>query len=206
MKKITIGSIFAIAIEIVCAYYIYHYDDIYNIYSMILIAISLILMILGMIKSNKIQILSYSLALITLLLVRNKTDSGISDGSYIIDWLSKIFTSKIIFINIMGNLVLYMPLYLLLNEEEKIKKIPVTRNLFIIKLFLIKLFPIMGLLLIIVSAELLQYILKVGVFDIIDIILNIIGVLIISVLSEVFRWKRNQKKQEKKKDKKNNKN
>ncbi len=201
MKKITIGSIFAIVIEAVCAYYIYHYDDIYNIYSMTLITISLCLMILGMIKSNKIQILSYSLALITLLLVRNKTDSGISDGSYIIDWLSKIFTSKIVFINIMGNLVLYMPLYLLLNEEERMKKIPVTWNL-----FLIKLFPIIGLLLIIVSAELLQYILKVGVFDIIDIILNIIGVLIISVLSEVFRWKRNQKKQEKKKDKKNNKN
>lgn len=201
MKKITIGSIFAIAIEVVCAYYIYHYDDIYNIYSMILIAISLILMILGMMKSNKIQILSYSLALITLLLVRNKTDSGISDGLYIIDWLNKIFTSKIVFINIMGNLVLYMPLYLLLNEEERIKKMPVTCNLFLIKLFLI-----IGLLLIIVSAELLQYILKVGIFDIIDIILNIIGVLIISVLSEVFRWKRNPKKQEKKKDKKNNEN
>lgn len=183
MKRITISSIFALVLEILLAYYIYTFSEIFNLFSIILIIISIVIMIIGIVLNDeKMQIFSYSIALITVIFVRNTTDNNITSISYIKDWLKILFTNKIVFINVWGNIVIYMPLYLLItNGIHKLRKL-----LTIVILFII-----------IVSSEFIQYILKVGVFDIIDIILNTIGLLVISFLNEVFRWKRNQRKQEK---------
>ncbi|MBQ8293344.1 MAG: VanZ family protein [Bacilli bacterium] len=83
---------------------------------------------------------------------------------YLVDWFKNIFNNKVVFINIVGNLVLFMPLGFILNKISKYKLINI----------------ISGLLIIIVL-EILQFITKRGVLDLVDILLNSIG-LIISIL------------------------
>lgn len=80
---------------------------------------------------------------------------------YLNGWLKRLFQNKIIFLNIIGNIVLYIPLGYILLEKIKSK----------FKLGLIS-------LVLIIVLEFIQFIIKVGVFDFIDILLNIIGVII----------------------------
>ena len=76
-----------------------------------------------------------------------------------------------IFINVIGNLILYIPLYILMNNNK-----------------------VFSLLILIIILELLQYILELGVFDIIDILLNFIGVIIISIIYRMKIWTQRTKK------------
>lgn len=85
----------------------------------------------------------------------------LSQYGYIRKWINILFTNKIVFINVIGNIILFIPLgYIARLIKSKM----------IIK--------IICLISFIVSLELLQYITKRGVFDFIDIILNISGSLI----------------------------
>ena len=79
-----------------------------------------------------------------------------------------MFTSKVIFINLIGNLVLFMPLGFILSTINKGK----------IKRIILNIILGMG---IIVVLELCQFITKRGVLDLMDILLNSTG-LIIGVL------------------------
>lgn len=146
-------------------YMIVTHQTIYNNISIILICLSLILYSIGVLTDKKgLLITGYLLSIITIILVRQRSDKIVNDEFYIIDWIKLIFENEVVFINVIGNIVLYIPLYILLNGK------------FIIILVLI------------IVLELLQYILELGVFDIIDILLNITGLIITMIIYKVNKW------------------
>ncbi len=105
----------------------------------------------------------YALLLIIVLFNRSRLNEKIiSDIDYIIKWKNLIFTNRIVFINLIGNILLFIPLGAILSSFNKIG---------LIKKILLAIVTIIVL-------EALQYILRLGVFDIIDIICNMIGVVI----------------------------
>ena len=105
----------------------------------------------------------YALLLIIVLFNRSRLNEKIiSDIDYIIKWKNLIFTNRIVFINLIGNILLFIPLGAILSSFNKIG---------LIKKILLAIVTIIVL-------ETLQYILRLGVFDIIDIICNMIGVVI----------------------------
>lgn len=90
---------------------------------------------------------------------REKFDESIySDGTYITKWIKLIFTNKVVFINLIGNILIFIPLGIFL-KYFKIRFI----SAFVIIIILV------------ISIETLQYLTKRGIFDIMDIFLNIIG-------------------------------
>lgn len=114
-------------------------------------------------------IITYSILLFLTLFVRSKYDTYKYDFSfYLFEWFTKMFTSKVIFINLIGNLVLFMPLGFILSTINKGK----------IKRIILNIILGMG---IIIVLELCQFITKRGVLDLMDILLNSTG-LIIGVL------------------------
>lgn len=114
-------------------------------------------------------IITYSILLFLTLFVRSKYDTYKYDFSfYLFEWFTKMFTSKVIFINLIGNLVLFMPLGFILSNINKGK----------IKRIILNIILGMG---IIVVLEFCQFITKRGVLDLMDILLNSTG-LIIGVL------------------------
>lgn len=163
-NKIVINSIITLMI-LSMGYMIVTHQTIYNNISMILICLSLILYSIGVLIDKKgLLIIGYLLSIITIILVRQRSDKIVNDEFYIIDWIKLIFENEVVFINVIGNIVLYIPLYILLNGK------------FIIILVLI------------IVLELLQYILELGVFDIIDILLNITGLIITMIIYKVNKW------------------
>ena len=118
--------------------------------------------ILNIFKQNKklyIYILAYSILLFLILFNRTTNkDFLYSDGKYIFNWLDLIFKNKIVFINIIGNIILFIPMGIIMKSL----------NVRLIEFLILILF-------IIFLIELTQYISKRGVFDISDIILNYIG-------------------------------
>ncbi|MBS5852762.1 MAG: VanZ family protein [Staphylococcus sp.] len=104
----------------------------------------------------------YVILLYLVLFNREKFDESIySDGTYIIKWIKLIFTNKIVFINLIGNILIFVPLGIFLKY---------------FKIQLISAFMI--IIILVISIESLQYLTKRGIFDIIDIFLNIIGAII----------------------------
>lgn len=163
-NKIVINSIITLMI-LSMGYMIVTHQTIYNNISIILICLSLILYSIGVLIDKKgLLIIGYLLSIITIILVRRRSDKIVNDEFYIIDWIKLIFENEVVFINVIGNIVLYIPLYILLNGK------------FIIILVLI------------IVLELLQYILELGVFDIIDILLNITGLIITMIMYKVNKW------------------
>lgn len=116
---------------------------------------------------NKYRFITFLVSyvvIIFLTLYYRKTNNTfkLANPMYIKDWIKMIFTSKIVFLNIVGNIILFIPFGFLLSEIKNINNI--------IK-FIIS-------LIIIIILEFIQYITKKGVFDYIDIILNYIGIII----------------------------
>lgn len=111
---------------------------------------------------NKLQLsfISYILFLVVFLLGRETTERNINFYFYLIEWLSIINKNKIVFINIIGNFVLFMPMVIYLNNK----------------------YYLLTIVWIIITFELLQLVTRRGVFDIVDITLNIIGVVLASIL------------------------
>ena len=177
MTNIRISSLMGLFIEICFSFLILNAPSIYNKVSIIMIAISIVLSIISIFRNwTKLEIISLCLAIITTLLIRNPKDSYTSSDYYLDSWFKLIFTNKTVFINIIGNILIYIPLYILVINER--------HNKLIIIYFLV------GIILI----EFMQYILKVGVFDIADIVLNFLGVLIVHLLLEVREWQKNKRK------------
>lgn len=112
-----------------------------------------------------VLISTYASLLIITLFNREPLETRmISDSTYIKKWLSLLFSNRIIFINLIGNIVLFIPLGSLLPNLIKNKSSKLILECFFLS------FLIVG------SLELLQFILKRGVLDIIDIVCNMIGV------------------------------
>lgn len=170
-KNIVINSIITFMI-LSMGYIIVTHQNIYNNVSIAFIIVSLFIYLYGVITYNKnICVFAYLLSIITIILIRGKIDKIINDDFYLIDWLKLILKNRIVFINVIGNLILYIPLYILMNNNK-----------------------VFSLLILIILLELLQYILELGVFDIIDILLNFIGVIIISIIYRMKIWTQRTKK------------
>lgn len=142
---------------------------IFNIKYLTIISILISIVIINVFQilfniKNDIQILliSYILLIIICLFIRKPFEDYKKENiNYIYKWLTLIFTNKIVFINIIGNICLFVPFGIIINKYKM--------NC-IVKLILS--------LLIITILEILQYITKRGIFDYIDILLNYIGVII----------------------------
>lgn len=115
------------------------------------------------VKTNVVLVATaYSLFLIIILMCRKQTEEKIiSNPDYIKIWWKIIFTNKIVFLNLIGNLFLYFPFGIILKKKGT--------NIIV---------SILLMIIVIVNMELLQYITKRGIFDYIDIILNLLGSLI----------------------------
>ncbi len=103
--------------------------------------------------TKKKIILIYFIYLFIFLFLR-ETKTGLNFEFYLDKWIKNIFTNKTIFINVVGNVVLFIPLGIILKSN------------------------LIYSYLVVILVELLQVILKRGIFDITDIILNSIGITI----------------------------
>lgn len=117
------------------------------------------------IKNIHFQFIVYFLGLITLLFYR-KSAVGFNFDFYLDDWLKYINRNKIILLNVIGNIIIFIPLGIYLKDLS------------------------IGLL-VIILLEFLQVIFQRGMFDIVDIVLNTIGYLIGSL--EVTLWKKTKR-------------
>lgn len=103
--------------------------------------------------------LLYLLFLFLVLFNREKThQSFFSDGTYIKKWMSLLFKNKTVFINVIGNIMIFIPMGILFKIYGQ--KIVVS---------------VVTMIVIIILIESMQYFTKRGVFDILDILLNLIG-------------------------------
>lgn len=135
--------------------------------------------ILGLTKSTKkgavyyLSLLLYIVFLYLCLFDRNMKENKIySDGTYIKEWIKIIFKNKIVFKNVIGNIIIFIPMGIF------IKTIPIHT-----------IYQIIVSILIIIGIETLQYITQIGVFDIMDIFLNMLGTLIGYIIVKKKRWK-----------------
>lgn len=123
-----------------------------------------VIIFIGIIYKNKFFKYLYFLFLIWILLFR-ETNKGINFDFYLIKWIY-LLDNKIVFKNIIGNFLLFMPLGLIIKKNRLIKGI-----------------------LIILIFENLQYILEKGILDIVDIFLNYLGYTLVIMIKEVKLWR-----------------
>lgn len=135
--------------------------------------------ILGFTKSTKkgavyyLSLLLYIIFLYLCLFDRNMKENKIySDGTYIKEWIKIIFKNKIVFKNVIGNIIIFIPMGIF------IKTIPIHT-----------IYQIIVSIIIIIGIETLQYITQIGVFDIMDIFLNMLGTLMGYIIVKKKRWK-----------------
>lgn len=107
-------------------------------------------------KKKDISRFFYLMFIFVFLLWRHPIENNVNFKFYLGKWIKMIFQNRIIFINIIGNLLLFVPLVYYIKGK----------NNYIIIIALILIF------------EILQLLTKRGVFDIVDIFLNITGVII----------------------------
>ena len=113
--------------------------------------------------------ISYIMLLLLTLYFRKKYDDYMyKDGFYLGEWLKYFLKNKTVFINILGNFLLFMPLGYILTKATK-------------KRILVNIFIGIG---IIICLEIIQFITKRGVLDIADIFLNSLGLFISIIISK----------------------
>lgn len=111
-------------------------------------------------KKYRLSIVFYILMLFVFLLFRNKVTVSYNFNIYLDKWLKIIHKNETVFINVFGNIFLFIPLtYLVFMVKRKY-------FLSLVIMFFLVLF-----------FEFLQLITKTGVFDIVDILLNMIGII-----------------------------
>lgn len=162
-----------------------------NKYLYIFVFLSFILyMCKSMIKLNQYNILSLLIIYIVLLFLtlfyREKyNDFQYMEKFYLCEWLRNIFKNKTIFVNILGNTILFIPLGFILVSFFKRKSLSILLGIAII-----------------VMLEWLQFITKRGVLDIVDIFLNSFGLILGVLITKKGDINLCQKKKEKMKLKK----
>ena len=147
----------------------------------LLLILSYLIFSIGVIYNKKISFIGYLLALLVILFYRHQNDNNYTDYKYIVIWIKHLFSNKIIFINVFGNFILYIPFVYYLNEITK----RIALSIIFVFIFII-------------FGEYVQYLLKIGVFDVVDIVINTLGVLIYGLIYEVYIWMRKKRIQKKK--------
>lgn len=134
---------------------------------------ALILIITFFLLDKKIHLafFVYLAFLVLVLLVRNPKN-GLSNMSFrtLVKWIPLVFRNETVFINVFGNILLYIPMGLYLTNY--IKGI----NVFIYGFIWITLL------------EIIQLALSVGVFDVGDILLNMLGLTLGFIGLKIRRW------------------
>lgn len=113
----------------------------------------------------------YGLFVFTIMFFRKEitlTNKPYNFDFYLFRWL-KLLDKKIVFFNIIGNLLIFIPLIIFLNRFFR-------KNILI---------NVIICIMIITLLEWLQVITKKGIFDIVDIVLNVCGVVIGVILDVV---------------------
>jgi len=126
----------------------------YNYVRNLLIIIYLITGFFIPIINKKMLMNIYFIYLLVFLFLR-KTNSGFSFDFYLDIWIKNIFKNKTIFINVLGNIILFIPLGIIAIILHK---------------------RIIYPYIIVIILELLQVLLNRGIFDVIDILLNYVGI------------------------------
>lgn len=185
MNKSIVIDILIIIIIISMGYIVVTHQNIYLNYSLLLIILSVLVYIYAILYNSKIiKIIGYIIALIVILLLRQRTNDKMNNNYHFIEWLKILFKNRVVFINVIGNYLLYMPLYYLCIKDDLIFENKNTSANYLNKIMIISI--------IILLVELLQYIFEIGIFDYIDIFLNILGILSLQAIFEVRKWiKRN---------------
>lgn len=113
-------------------------------------------------KSNLISlVIVYCIFLIIILFFRKPSLINIQKDFYLDKWIKLLFTNRTVFINVFGNILVFLPLG------------------FILKMILKNTYLVLTIsLLIIILLEFIQFKTLLGIFDIVDIFLNYIGTLI----------------------------
>lgn len=122
-------------------------------------------------KNFNIFIIVYIVFLIINLFIKVPTENSVNTRFYLKEWIKLLFINRIVFINVIGNIILFIPLGYIINSL--IKKAFIT---------------IISCIIIIVFVELIQYITKLGVFDLIDIILNTLGIILGIFIKRIELW------------------
>lgn len=114
-------------------------------------------------KNKNISLYSYILFTLVFLFLRTRAENNINGDFYLFKWLKIIFKNKIVLINILGNVLLFMPYCFLIRSK----------------------YYLFFIICSILSLEIIQYLTKLGVLDIVDITLNVFGCIIAIPL----RWR-----------------
>lgn len=135
--------------------------NIFYDYTNYILTILFVITIFSFAQKKIVSLVAYLIFILVFLFYRHKLEVNISFDFYLFTWLKLLFKNKIVFINILGNLLLFAPLVFLIRKSE-----------------------LLIIITLIIGLELLQFITKRGVLDIVDITLNSFGCIIALV------WKR----------------
>ena len=164
----------------------------YNIYIKILYLFLLevvLSFIIDNLLSNKISniymllsFFSYMIILfITLYVRKHSSEDIIEDPNYIKDWIYILFSNYTVFINIVCNVILFIPL-----------------GIYISYIKLVDIYKLIIVIIFISINEYIQFIFKRGVFDFIDICLNLIGTILGYILFKVIKGEKHEGRQKQK--------
>ena len=138
---------------------------------LILVMILSILMALFLIlKKNTLLMTSYIITLLIILLFREETRGANVSFDTFKRWAPLIFSNKTVFINIVGNILIYLPMGIIFSKYLNLFKTIAYANVFII------------------GIEIIQLVFRLGIFDVLDIILNILGVLVGFISYRLWSW------------------
>ncbi len=140
--------------------YFCYFDSFVYIFITLLVFYYFIITIIDKNHLTKL-IIVYSIFIIIILFFRKQSFTNIQKDFYLIKWLKLLFTNRTVFINVFGNILIFLPLGFILKCLLK--------NIYLVLLFV---------LLIIIILEFIQFKTLLGIFDIVDIILNYVGALI----------------------------
>lgn len=167
MRKFIGYLLFLILYLLMIEQIVFSLDVFYDAIYIVLILLFFVFVYSLHIKNITMQKITYVIWLLFLLFYR-KSQSGINLDFYLFDWLKHMGSNRVIFVNIIGNIIIFI----LLGYYF--------RNIFL------------GLAMI-VTLETLQYYTGRGMFDVVDIFLNMLGYIIGSL--GVYIWmKRKTKK------------
>ena len=138
---------------------------------LILVMILSILMALFLIlKKNTLLMINYTITLLIILLFREETRGANVSFDTFKRWAPLILSNKTVFINIVGNILIYLPLGIIFSKYLNLFKTIAYANVFII------------------GIEIIQLVFRLGIFDVLDIILNILGVLVGFISYRLWSW------------------
>lgn len=178
--KITVFLIISFGLYFIFKYFENYFNEIQR---MSIIIIYFIFIYSLYTEKKEVMFALYLVLLFLILFVRDKVYVNINKENYIGKWIKIIFLNKTVFINIVGNLVLYIPFNLYLLSFKRNKKTIIKKNVL--------------LLVIIILLEYIQYISSRGVFDIVDIVINFIGVIISSIIYLVLEGANDERRKQK---------